>query len=100
MNVIDRRLNPKGKSLANRQRFLRRARQQILKAVREASGERSITDIANGERISIPMDGLREPSFHRASQGGIRDHVVPGNKEYIEGDLINRPPSGSGQGGS
>ncbi|HLO76294.1 MAG TPA: YeaH/YhbH family protein [Magnetospirillum sp.] len=100
MNIIDRRLNPKGKSLANRQRFLRRARQQILKAVREASGERSITDIANGERISIPMDGLREPSFRRAAQGGVRDTVVPGNKEYVEGDLIPKPPMGGGDGGS
>jgi uncharacterized protein len=100
MNIIDRRLNPKGKSLANRQRFLRRARQQILKAVRDASGERSITDIANGERISIPMDGLREPSFRRAARGGVRDHVVPGNKDYVEGDTIPRPPSGAGEGGS
>lgn len=101
MNIIDRRLNPKGKSLANRQRFLRRARQQILKAVREASGERSITDIANGERISIPMDGLREPSFRRAGHGGVRDVVVPGNKEYVEGDLIPKPPmGGGGDGGS
>lgn len=100
MNIIDRRLNPKGKSLANRQRFLRRARAQILKAVREASGERSIQDIANGERISIPMDGLREPSFRRAGQGGVRDFVVPGNKEYIEGDLIPKPERGGGEGGS
>lgn len=99
MNIIDRRLNPKGKSLANRQRFLRRARQQILKAVREASGERSITDIRSGERISIPMDGLREPHFRRSSHGGVRDHVVPGNKEYVEGDLIPKPPMGGGEGG-
>ena len=98
MNIIDRRLNPKGKSLANRQRFLRRARSQIMRAVREASGERSIQDIANGERISIPTDGLREPGFRRASQGGERDHVVPGNKEYVEGDLIARPPGGGGGG--
>jgi uncharacterized sporulation protein YeaH/YhbH (DUF444 family) len=101
MNIIDRRLNPKGKSLANRQRFLRRARAQILKAVREASGERSIQDIANGERISIPMDGLREPTFRRAGHGGVRDYVVPGNKEYVEGDLIPKPPrDGEGEGGS
>ena len=32
---IDRRLNPKGKSLANRQRFLRRARAQIREAVQK-----------------------------------------------------------------
>ncbi len=100
MNIIDRRLNPKGKSLANRQRFLRRARQQILKAVRDASGERSITDIVGGERISIPMDGLREPTFRRTAEGGIRDIVVPGNKTYVAGDQIPRPQSGGGQGGS
>jgi uncharacterized sporulation protein YeaH/YhbH (DUF444 family) len=99
MNIIDRRLNPKGKSLANRQRFLRRARSQIQRAVREASGERSIQDIANGERISIPMDGLREPGFRRAAEGGVRDYVVPGNKDYVEGDLIPRPPGSGGNGG-
>ena len=36
MHIVDRRLNPKGKSLANRQRFLRRTRAQIQKAVRDA----------------------------------------------------------------
>jgi uncharacterized sporulation protein YeaH/YhbH (DUF444 family) len=102
MNIIDRRLNPKGKSLANRQRFLRRARQQILRAVREASGDRSITDIASGERVSIPSDGLKEPTFHRSAEGGVRDYVVPGNKDYVEGDLIPRPrgEGGGGSGGS
>jgi len=48
MNIIDRRLNPQGKSLANRQRFLRRAKEQVVKAVRDASGKRGITDIENG----------------------------------------------------
>jgi len=101
MNIIDRRLNPSGKSLANRQRFLRRARAQIVKAVRDASGSRSILDIGNGEKISIPADGLREPSFRRASQGGIRDYVVPGNKEYVEGDHIKKPEKeDGGEGGS
>jgi uncharacterized protein len=99
MNIIDRRLNPKGKSLANRQRFLRRARAQIVKAVREASGSRSIQDIANGEKISIPADGLREPSFRRASEGGIRDYVVPGNKDFVEGDRIKKPEQENGDGG-
>lgn len=91
MNIIDRRLNPQGKSLANRQRFLRRAREQIVKAVREASGKRSIQDIETGENISIPADGVREPSFRRAARGGIREHVLPGNKDYVAGDTIPRP---------
>ncbi|RAU20564.1 hypothetical protein CU669_17640 [Paramagnetospirillum kuznetsovii] len=99
MNIIDRRLNPKGKSLANRQRFLRRARAQIVKAVREASGARSIQDIDNGEKISIPADGLREPTFHRAAKGGIRDYVVPGNKDFVEGDRIKKPEDEDADGG-
>lgn len=100
MNIIDRRLNPQGKSLANRQRFLRRAKEQVVKAVRDASGKRGIQDIENGEKVTIAAGGVREPSFHRASQGGVRDYVVPGNKEYVEGDTIQRPDGGGGGRGS
>lgn len=100
MNVIDRRLNPQGKSLANRQRFLRRAREQVVKAVRDSISKRSIQDIDNGEKISIPAGGIQEPSFHRSSRGGVRDHVVPGNKEYMEGDTIPRPEGGDGRQGA
>ena len=35
-HFIDRRLNPKGKSLGNRQRFLKRARVQIREAVQKS----------------------------------------------------------------
>src|SRR6056297_1771317 len=99
MYIIDRRLNPKGKSLANRQRFFRRAKQQIRDAVRDAAGGRKIADIADGENITIPSDGLREPTFHKSARGGRRDHVLPGNKEFVEGDRLLRPPKGgSGQG--
>lgn len=98
MNIIDRRLNPQGKSLANRQRFLRRAKEQVVKAVRDASSKRSIQDVESGDKISISTGGVREPSFHRASSGGLRDYVVPGNKEYVEGDTIARPEQGGGRG--
>jgi len=37
MHIVDRRLNPGGKSLANRQRFMRRAKAVIRKAVHELS---------------------------------------------------------------
>ena len=33
MYIIDRRLNPKGKNIGNRQRFIRRARAEISKVV-------------------------------------------------------------------
>jgi uncharacterized sporulation protein YeaH/YhbH (DUF444 family) len=98
LNVIDRRLNPGGKSLANRQRFIRRARALVRRAVRETSAGRSIKDIDRGGEVTIPADGVQEPTLRRSSDGGVRDYVLPGNKDYIEGDTIARPPQGGGGG--
>jgi uncharacterized sporulation protein YeaH/YhbH (DUF444 family) len=95
--IVDRRLNPGGKSLANRQRFLRRAKDMIREAVRNSAGERSLKDLERGAEVTIPASGVREPQFHRAA-GGLRDHVLPGNKEYLEGDTIARPEGGGGAG--
>src|SRR3954464_5672638 len=100
MHIVDRRLNPGGKSLANRQRFLRRAKALVRRAVRDGAKERQIKDIEQGGEVSIPLDGVREPRFHRTSSGGMRDHVLPGNKEFIEGDTLPRPPRGGGGRGS
>lgn len=97
MQILDRRLNPSGRSLPNRQRFLRRAKALVQDAVRDASAKRGIRSADEGGEISIPLHGIREPSFHHGA-GGQRDHVLPGNKEYREGDEIQRPPGG-GQGG-
>jgi uncharacterized sporulation protein YeaH/YhbH (DUF444 family) len=98
MQILDRRLNPRGRSLPNRQRFLRRAKALVQEAVRDASAKRDIRGADQGGEVSIPLHGIREPSFH-LGQGGIRDHVLPGNKEYREGDEIPRPPGGEGGGG-
>jgi uncharacterized protein len=98
--IIDRRPNPKGKSLANRQRFLRRARAQVLDAVAEASGRRRIADVADGEQISIPADRLHEPGFRKAASGGNREYTLPGNHSHVVGDRLRRPDgSGAGAGG-
>ena len=56
---IDRRLNPRDKSLGNRMRFLRRTREQLKRAVDKAVRERSISDAAKGGSVSIPSDGIR-----------------------------------------
>src|SRR5262245_39472903 len=98
MHIIDRRLNPGGKSFANRQRFLRRARAQVRKAVREASSTRSIKDAGKGGEVSIPAGGVHEPFLHKSNKGGVRDYLLPGNKKYIEGDTIPRPEEQGGQG--
>ena len=98
MNLIDRRLNTSGKSLANRQRFLRRAKALVKQAVRENSKDRGVRDIDQGGEISIPVDGLREPRLHRASSGGQREVVLPGNKKYLQGDKIPKQKGGGGSG--
>ena len=100
MNIIDRRRDPGGKSLANRQRFIRRARALVRRAVREASGNRSIKDIDKGGDIVVPADGVREPVLRRGRQGGKREYVLPGNKKYVRGDGIQRPDDEGGGGGA
>ncbi len=100
MHIVDRRLNPSGKSLANRQRFMRRAKAQIRKAVHESAGNRGIQDADEGGEVVLPAQGVQEPSFRRGASGGIRDHLLPGNKEYVVGDTIQRPPGGGGGSGS
>ena len=98
--VIDRRLNGKNKSTVNRQRFLRRYKSHIKKAVEDAVGRRSITDIEHGESISIPNRDIDEPIFHHG-KGGRQTQVHPGNREFASGDRIARPEGGGGgQGGS
>ena len=97
--IIDRRLNGKNKSAVNRQRFLRRYRQQIKDAVTDAVNGRSITEIDKGERINIPAKDINEPIFHHGS-GGRRESVHPGNDEFVAGDRVKRPPGGgTGKGG-
>lgn len=96
-NFIDRRLNAKGKSTVNRQRFIHRYKKQIKQAVSDAVTRRSVTDVDKGEEVSIPTRDISEPSFHQGS-GGIRERVHPGNDQFMRGDKIDRPPSGEGGG--
>ena len=95
--LIDRRLQGKNKSAVNRERFLRRYKSQIKDAVGRAIKGRSITDIENGEKVSIPVKDVSEPSFGHA-HGGVWEVVNPGNQEYQKGDQINRPKGGGGSG--
>ena len=95
--IIDRRLNAKKKSTVNRQRFLRRYKAHIKRSVEEAVNSRSITDINQGSEISIPNKDVSEPVFHHGD-GGFRQRVFPGNKEFVVGDEIERPQGGGGGG--
>lgn len=95
--IIDRRLAGKNKSIGNRERFLRRHKEQIREAVKRAIDGRGIRDIERGEEIHIPKRDLSEPVFGHG-QGGVREIVHPGNQEYIRGDRIERPKGGGGGG--
>ena len=99
LHIIDRRLAGKNKSVGNRERFVRRYKAQIAEAVRKAVSTRDIRHIDQAESITIPKKDIQEPVF-RHGQGGIRDVVLPGNREHVRGDRIPRPQGGSGGGGS
>ncbi len=95
--IIDRRLNGKNKSAVNRQRFIRRFKDQIRKAASEAVSGRSVTDTTGGEKINIPTRDISEPTF-RHGRGGRRETIHPGNTDFVTGDRIPRPGGASGSG--
>lgn len=97
--IVDRRANSRNKSAVNRQRFMKRYRGHIQRAVQEAIKERSITDMERGETVTIPASDVSEPTFAHGA-GGRRGVVHPGNKEFVSGDRLPRPGGGSGGGGS
>ncbi|TCI05543.1 YeaH/YhbH family protein [Corallincola luteus] len=97
-HFIDRRLNSKKKSTVNRQRFLRRYKQQIKKAMSDAISKRGVTDIEKGEKVSIPTRDISEPIFGQGP-GGNRERVLPGNDRFVPRDRIERPQGGSGGSG-
>jgi hypothetical protein len=96
--LIDRRQNAGKKSTVNRQRFIRRYKNQIKRAVSDAVGKRSITEIDKAEQITIPSKDISEPMFHRG-KGGHVERILPGNDTFISGDTIKRPDGGDSGGG-
>jgi len=98
-HFVDRRLNPKEKSLGNRRRFLRRVRHAVKGAVDESIRRRGIADVDQAENVSVPTDGIAEPQFQHAAKGGRREHVFTGNKTFRAGDRIDKPQVAGGGGG-
>ena len=96
-NFIDRRLNPKDKSLGNRQRFLTRAREELKRTIKDQIKSDKIVDVDAAHGVPMPGRGAGEPTFRPAANTGNREHVLPGNKTFQEGDTIKRP-GGGGQG--
>jgi hypothetical protein len=100
MQIVDRRLNPKAKSLGNRQRFLRRAKAEIREAIKDSLKARKIAEAEGAEKVTIRSKSLREPAFSLGRNSGSRDYVLPGNEEYKVGDEIPKPQGGAGGRGS
>ena len=83
---------------------MRRFKQKIQDAVRQAVSGRSIKHVdERGEKITIPTKDISEPNFSYGP-GGKKMYIMPGNRDYLPGDKINRetvsPSSGSGSQGS
>ncbi|WP_095204012.1 YeaH/YhbH family protein [Mesorhizobium carmichaelinearum] len=97
---IDRRLNPKDKSLGNRQRFVRRAREELKRSIRDQIRIGRIADVDAEHAVPMPERGTGEPAFNNARNGGRRQHILPGNRHFSPGDLIPKPGQGVGAGAS
>lgn len=96
-SIIDRRKNSKGNSSPNRQRFIKRVEDQIKKAIPNIVDGEPIKDLSSGKgKIKVPVKGIKEPKFIYDTSTGNKKYIHPGNKEYVEGDKIRKPPSGKG----
>jgi hypothetical protein len=97
--IIDRRKNPGSKSSDNRQKFIKRTKKEIRKSIHDTLGKRSIKGSSDAQDVVITRKGIDEPQFGHNPQTGSRDIVLPGNKDFVEGDLLQKPKSGQGKGG-
>lgn len=98
-NFIDRRLNPKDRSLGNRQRFIRRVHDELKRAISDRVKSDRIADVDTAHGVPVPKRGADEPRFRNAATSGERQHVLPGNEHFSAGDRIAKPQTGGGQGG-
>lgn len=93
MHIVDRRQNPRGKSLGNRQRFIRKHKSEIAEQIKKIVGDSSIKGV---EKRDVKIKPTHEPTFRQDRSTGSRDFVYTGNEEYQAGDLISKPQGGTG----
>ena len=92
VHLIDRRLNDRGKSAVNRERFLRRYKTHVQDAVQEHGRRARSIDMSRAAKSGCRQGHLRARLQLRP--GGDRESVLPGNREYVTGDRIPRPEGG------
>lgn len=104
--IIDRRRNPKNKSLGNNQRFKNRARDAIKSFVDESVNETdSIKELGDSASVRIKSSRVHEPSFYLDHSKGDYIYILPGNTKnehepvaWIENDHLPKPQSGKSRG--
>ena len=95
MQIVDRRLNPKSKSLGNRQRFLRRAKAEIREAIKDSlqiaqglggrgrrEGHHPLQEPARALLLARPQHrpARLRAARQRGVQGRRRDPEAPGRR--------------------
>lgn len=84
---VDRRKNPRDKTIRNRQKFIQRSKAAIKKRVKEIIEQGSIKDI-DTTKTKVKVKGVSEPSFSIDRKTGNKKYVLPGNKQYVAGDTV------------
>lgn len=95
--IIDRRPQT-GKSAANRQRVLRRLNKVLKQQVDQIVNNRRMGEMDASAEVTVEKKDVKEPSFVFNQGSGQDDRVLPGNRQYRVGDLIDKPQSGEGGG--
>lgn len=100
---VDRKKNPKGRSVGNCQRFTKRARARLRERLGDAIVKQRIKGGLTGTTVPIPDRGIISEPILRPdpSSGGVHGRVFVGNKQFVKGDKIPKSSgSGGGSGGS
>jgi hypothetical protein len=84
-SIIDRRLSGKNKSIGNRERFLRRYKDQIREAVEAHAVDGAASATWRRARTSTSRKDISRAGVP-PRPGGQREMVHPGNQEYVRGD--------------
>ncbi len=98
MTIIDKRKSGKNQSAGNRQRFVKRYKEQIKRSIDAQSG--SITDSLKGRKATVSKKDINEPDFNLDTSTGRGKRVLPGNKQFNVGDKISKRKTGDKKGTS
>jgi uncharacterized sporulation protein YeaH/YhbH (DUF444 family) len=96
--IVDRRPD-KGKSVANRQRVLKRLDGALKAQVDKLIARRKLQEHDQGVEVAVERKDVKEPSFSLDPATGVAGRIIPGNDRYRVGDKIPRDPAqGQGRG--